>query len=65
MYVFTVKTMTCGGCSAALTRAILAADKSATINATPANRRLEVETHLSHDDLLQLLDDAGFPAEHA
>ncbi|HTF96495.1 MAG TPA: heavy-metal-associated domain-containing protein [Cellvibrio sp.] len=65
MYAFTVKTMTCGGCSAAITRAILAADKSATVNATPANRRVEVETRLSHDDLLELLDDAGFPAELA
>lgn len=65
MYAFTVKTMTCGGCSAAITRAILAADKSATVNATPANRRVEVETRLSHDELLELFDDAGFPAEPA
>lgn len=63
MYTFTVKTMTCGGCSAAITRAILAADKWATVNATPANRRLAVETRLSRDDLIELLNDAGFPAE--
>ncbi len=65
MYVFTVKTMTCGGCSVAITRAILAADQSATVNATPANRRVEVETRLSHDDLIELLNEAGFPAESA
>lgn len=65
MYAFTVKTMTCGGCSAAITRAILATDKSATVNATPATRRVEVKTSLSQRDLLELFDDAGFPAEPA
>lgn len=63
MYAFTVKTMTCGGCGAAITRAILAADNAAMVNATPENRRLEVETRLNQEELLVLLDDAGFPAE--
>ena len=63
MYAFIVKTMTCGGCSAAITRAITAVDKTATVNASPATRRVEVETSLSREALVELLDDAGFPAE--
>lgn len=63
MYAFVVKTMTCGGCSAAITRAILAADKSATVNAHTATRRIDVETSMSQEALLHLLDEAGFPAE--
>lgn len=65
MYTFIVKNMTCGGCSAAITRVILAADKAARINVSLPTHRLEVETRLSENQLLALLDDAGFPAEPA
>lgn len=63
MYRFNVKAMTCTGCGAAITRAITAADKSARVRAFPSNHRLEVETALSAEQLLRLLDDAGYPAE--
>jgi copper chaperone len=63
MYLFNVKTMTCAGCGAAITRAITAVDKSAKVRAFPAIHRLEVETHLSAGQLLHLLDEAGYPAE--
>jgi copper chaperone len=63
MYLFNVKTMTCAGCAAAITRAITAVDKSAKVRAFPSIHRLEVETHLSAGQLLHLLDEAGYPAE--
>lgn len=63
MYVFIVQAMTCGGCGAAITRAIQSVDKTARVNATPSTHRLEVETRLNRDELLNLLDEAGYPAE--
>jgi copper chaperone len=65
MYAFTVKTMTCGGCAAAITRSIHAIDKSAEVRAFPPIHRVEVETRLSRDELLNLFNEAGFPAEPA
>lgn len=63
MHTFVVKDMTCGGCVAAITRVILAADKSARINTSLPTHQLHVESWLSTNQLLNLLDDAGFPAE--
>lgn len=63
MYTFIVETMTCGGCGAAITRAIQAVDKSAKVNTFPSIHRVEVETRLSRDELLNLFDEAGYPAK--
>ncbi|WP_331346806.1 heavy-metal-associated domain-containing protein [Cellvibrio sp. UBA7661] len=63
MYKFVVMTMTCGGCAAAITRAIQSVDASARVNATPANHSVEIESRLSQGEILALLDDAGYPAQ--
>ena len=63
MYTFTVKTMSCGGCAAAITRAIKAADETAQVRALPAEHRLDVISRLSSEHLMRLLDEAGYTAE--
>ncbi len=63
MYAFTVKTMTCGGCANAITRAIYATDKLALVRAQLDSKRVEVESNLSQSELLKLFDEAGYPAE--
>lgn len=63
MYKFIVTTMTCGGCAAAITRAILGVDASASVKATPANHSVEIESRLSQREILALLDEAGYPAQ--
>jgi copper chaperone len=63
MYQLTVQDMTCQGCAAAITRAINAVDKHAQIRAFPATRKVEVTSTLSGEQLLSLLNDAGYPAQ--
>lgn len=63
MYQFTIDNMTCQGCAAAVTRAISAIDKTAQVKAFPAIRRLQVETSIPSEQLLALLDDAGYTAQ--
>lgn len=63
MYIFTVKSMSCGGCANAITRSIQAVDKVAMVKIQLPLKRVEVETSLPHDELLKLFDDAGYPAE--
>lgn len=58
-----IETMTCGGCVRGVTRAILDLDATATVTATPETRTVEVDTTASSQDILNALDDAGFPAE--
>lgn len=65
MYAFTTKNMTCGGCAKAITRSIQAADKSALVNVLLPSRRIEVETILQREELVKLLDEAGYPVEPA
>ncbi len=62
MYKFKVETMTCGGCGAAVTRAIQAADTDARVTTFPAIRRVEVESRLTREDLISVLNQAGYPA---
>ncbi len=63
MYIFTVKSMTCGGCANAITRSIQAVDEFAMVKIQLPLKRVEVETGLPRDELLKLFDDAGYPAE--
>lgn len=63
MYQFTVQDMTCQGCAAAITRAITGVEKQAIVKAFPAIRKLEVTSTLSAEQLLSILDDAGYPAQ--
>jgi copper chaperone len=63
MYRFKVNTMVCGGCGAAVTRALQAADAKAQIKTFPETRQVEIESTLSSEQLLAVLDQAGYPAE--
>jgi len=63
MYQFTVSNMTCQGCAAAVTRAISAVDERAQVKAFPAIRRLQVETSMNREQLIILLENAGYHAE--
>jgi copper chaperone len=63
MHIFKIDDMTCGGCAAAVTRAIHAADKDARVSTFPAIRKLEVKTNLTTTDIKQALDKAGYPAK--
>lgn len=63
MYRLNVRTMTCGGCGAAITRAISAADPSARVATFPSIHRVDVETSLSLEELLQVFNNAGYPAD--
>lgn len=63
MYQFNVKTMTCGGCGAAITRAINAADPDARVVTFPSIHRVDVDSWMSLTDLLQIFQNAGYPAE--
>lgn len=63
MFKFKLNTMTCGGCAAAVTRAIHAADNNARVKTFPAIRLVEVETSLPRTQLLKIFQEAGYPAE--
>lgn len=63
MYRFIVETMTCGGCGAAITRAIQTADKNARVTTFPSIHRVEVESSLAQEQLLAVLNQAGYPAK--
>lgn len=63
MYRFKIDDMTCGGCAAAVTRAIHAIDKEARVSTFPAIRKLEVKTNLVAADISQALGKVGYPAK--
>ena len=59
---FRIEGMTCGGCAKSVTAAITSVDPGAKVEATPAARTVEVETSASEVQILQVLDQAGYPA---
>jgi copper chaperone len=61
MHTFKVSGMTCGGCINAVTRAIVAKDPQAKVQADLATQVVTVETTLLPAVAAQLISDAGFP----
>lgn len=61
MHIFKVSGMTCGGCINAVTRAIVAKDPQAKVQADLATQVVTVETTLLPEVAAQLISDAGFP----
>ncbi len=61
MLTFKVSGMTCGGCINAVTRAIVAKDPQAKVQADLATQVVTVETTLLPAVAAQLIGDAGFP----
>jgi len=56
-----VSGMTCGGCINAVTRAVLAQDPGAKVQADLTTQTVQLETSLSLVQASQLITDAGFP----
>ena len=57
-----IEDMTCGGCAKSVTAAITSVDPSAKVEANPAARTVRVVTSASEDQILKVLDQAGYPA---
>ena len=57
---FHIETMTCGGCARGVTKAIQSVDATATVQADPPNRRVDVTTPAPRDRIVAALTEAGF-----
>ena len=57
-----IENMTCGGCARSVTKAIHSVDPAAKVESNPAARSIKVETTATQAALLQVLEEAGFPA---
>lgn len=57
-----IENMTCGGCARSVTRAIQSVDLNARIETDPASRLVKVGTAASLAAVLQVLEEAGYPA---
>lgn len=57
-----IEDMTCGGCAKSVTAAITSVDPNAKVEANPAARTVKVATSASEDQILKVLDQAGYPA---
>ena len=62
MTTFNVPDMSCGHCKAAIEKAIGAADASATVSFDMDDRKIEVSSNLSAEDLTALLEKEGYPS---
>ena len=57
-----IENMTCGGCAKSVTKAIQSVDPAAKIETNPAARAVKVETTATPSAILQVLEEAGYPA---
>ena len=57
-----IESMTCGGCAKSVTKAIQSVDSAAKIETNPAARAVKVETTATPSAILQVLEEAGYPA---
>ncbi|MBY5926489.1 MULTISPECIES: heavy metal translocating P-type ATPase [unclassified Halomonas] len=55
--------MSCQGCVGRMRRAVVAGDEGAEVSGDPASAILTVTSRLPLDDILQRLDEAGYPAQ--
>lgn len=58
---FHLEDMHCGGCARTVTKAIQSLDPAARIVADPPNRRVEVQTSATREQVAAALREAGFP----
>lgn len=65
MIELSVKGMTCGHCVSAVTRAVKAVDPQASVQVDLEDRRVQIEGRRSADEVIQALEEAGYPAELA
>ncbi|MBS7700378.1 MULTISPECIES: heavy-metal-associated domain-containing protein [unclassified Chelatococcus] len=57
-----IERMTCGGCAKSVTEAIQSVDSNATIKTDLATRAVKIETAATRAAILQVLEEAGYPA---
>ena len=57
-----IENMTCCGCAKSVTKAIQSVDSAAKIETNPAARAVKVETTATPSAILQVLEEAGYPA---
>ncbi|EKF41484.1 heavy metal transport/detoxification protein [Nitratireductor indicus C115] len=60
-----IENMTCGGCAKSVTNAIRSVDSDAEIKTDPAARMVEIKTTALQEAILQVLEEAGYPATEA
>ena len=65
MHRFNVEGMSCSHCVAAVTREIVKADAVARVQVDLAAGRVEVESALSDEQLITLIEEAGYAARPA
>lgn len=61
MYELQVEKMTCGGCAARVTRAVLAVDDAATVNVDLKSKTVHVESELDFETVSSAIANAGYP----
>ena len=62
MQTFKVDGMTCGGCVAAVTRAVQAVDKDAKVDVDLASKTVKVDSKVSPLQIIDVITNAGFEA---
>ena len=65
MQTFKVDGMTCGGCVAAVTRAVQAVDKDAKVDVDLASKTVKVDSNVSPLQIIDVITNAGFEARTA
>ena len=65
MQTFKVDGMTCGGCVAAVTRAVQAVDKDAKVDVDLASKTVKVDSKVSSLQIIDVITNAGFEARTA
>jgi copper chaperone len=59
----TVPNMACSACGDTITKAIQAIDSSATVQADPKTKQVNIETQASETAIKQAITDAGYTVE--
>lgn len=65
MVTFHVQKISCGGCAAAITRAVKQADGNAEVDIDIATKKVNIQSSLPESDLAALMNLAGYPATPA
>ncbi|MDO8914006.1 MAG: heavy-metal-associated domain-containing protein [Phenylobacterium sp.] len=58
-----VPDMTCGHCEGVVTRAVHSVDSSATLTIDLPSHMVSIITSADHNEVIQAMDAAGYPAE--
>jgi copper chaperone len=62
---FKVPKMACSACGETITKAVKAVDPSATVQADPKTKLVEIETQASEDAIAQAITEAGYPVAYS